>query len=606
MTDKEFYLRLGEIWNDLNTFWQKLTVPTHSQSSISDLAEDLLRVKINHFINDWLVVAYIPDSKNVESPRLRNPSSDNEKQIYDYLNETLHILIHWWKNKKDLNQWSITASQLKPLCDELKKMCSKSNRKPIQTIGVVAGLRKIAELLKDAGVGRYTVRKAETLKWDLSAVWADISLDVINVGKGHSLSRKKKFLTHEEDLKALVEDVMDILERIERMPPGKAVKSANKLEYLASELENITVKEPQNKTQVETSLSDLEYDIPNDSQKRVRHSAQKAGIKESATPFEQMQKILNEFIEQLKDLEWSESFAKFRKKIEADKVKIIVNDIKTEQTEAREATDREQIEAEKEIKAQEHLQRKCEYVRGLCELSIKHKKGSPEAIEAAKKVLELLPKIEKGDYGLWREMRGTLFILSEALLAGNEEAKTKTDIVLYDITRKIELLDDFCNQTDKLINYINHPDENRDVSKVKIDMLGDNVNSLAQKIWPQINSDQSSWPFQFPNNWGYISRYGESIFDIPPEHKEQITKRLQQWKDRALKEKSKLQNKMIMRKEKEGLLEPKPPEFLQKLLWICKYGKRHWKLILLAILILLITSIFVLPKFDLFSKILAP
>jgi len=248
MTDEEFYLRLGEIWDDLDTFCRKLTVPTHSQSSISDLAENLLRIKINHFINDWLVVAYVPDSKDVESPRLRSPSGDNENQIYDYLNEALHILVDWWKHKKDLDQWSITASKLEPLCDELKKICSESNRKPIQTTGVVAGLRKVAELLKDAGPGRYTVRKVEVLKWDLSAVWADISLDVIDHGKGHSVSRKKKCLTdEEEDLKALVEDARNILDNTESMPPDEADKSANKLKCLAAEIENLTAKEPQGK-----------------------------------------------------------------------------------------------------------------------------------------------------------------------------------------------------------------------------------------------------------------------------------------------------------------------------------------------------------------------
>jgi len=59
----------------------------------------------------------------------------------------------------------------------------------------------------------------------------------------------------------------------------------------------------------------------------------------------------------------------------------------------------------------------------------------------------------------------------------------------------------------------------------------------------------------------------------------------------------------IGKKEHEGLLEPKPPEILQKLLWICKHGRKHWKLILLAIAVLLLTSIFILPRFDLFSKI---
>jgi hypothetical protein len=47
----------------------------------------------------------------------------------------------------------------------------------------------------------------------------------------------------------------------------------------------------------------------------------------------------------------------------------------------------------------------------------------------------------------------------------------------------------------------------------------------------------------------------------------------------------------------KGILEPKPPEFLQKLLWVLKHGRNHWKLILLAAIILLflaaITSFFV-------------
>jgi len=62
-------------------------------------------------------------------------------------------------------------------------------------------------------------------------------------------------------------------------------------------------------------------------------------------------------------------------------------------------------------------------------------------------------------------------------------------------------------------------------------------------------------------------------------------------------------NIKAIQEKQEGVLEPKPPEFLQKLLWIMKYGKRHWKLLLLAILIFLIFSIFVLPKFDLFSRL---
>ncbi len=55
--------------------------------------------------------------------------------------------------------------------------------------------------------------------------------------------------------------------------------------------------------------------------------------------------------------------------------------------------------------------------------------------------------------------------------------------------------------------------------------------------------------------------------------------------------------------KQKGLLEPKPPEFLQKLLWLLKYGWKHWKLILLAMAILLVLTICVLPKFDLLTRI---
>ena len=44
--------------------------------------------------------------------------------------------------------------------------------------------------------------------------------------------------------------------------------------------------------------------------------------------------------------------------------------------------------------------------------------------------------------------------------------------------------------------------------------------------------------------------------------------------------------------DKAGELEPKPPESLQKLLWMLKYGRKHWKLIVLFILILLIFGVF--------------
>jgi hypothetical protein len=54
------------------------------------------------------------------------------------------------------------------------------------------------------------------------------------------------------------------------------------------------------------------------------------------------------------------------------------------------------------------------------------------------------------------------------------------------------------------------------------------------------------------------------------------------------------------KKEREGMIEPKPPEKLQEILWLLKYGRRHWKLVSVAVFIFL--CIWILPKINLFSK----
>jgi len=59
--------------------------------------------------------------------------------------------------------------------------------------------------------------------------------------------------------------------------------------------------------------------------------------------------------------------------------------------------------------------------------------------------------------------------------------------------------------------------------------------------------------------------------------------------------KTRQENKDTKRK-REGEIEPKPPEILQKILWIRKYGREYWKLVLLAILVLLIYCIWTLLK----------
>jgi hypothetical protein len=48
--------------------------------------------------------------------------------------------------------------------------------------------------------------------------------------------------------------------------------------------------------------------------------------------------------------------------------------------------------------------------------------------------------------------------------------------------------------------------------------------------------------------------------------------------------------------KREGLLESKPPDILQKLMWLKQHGKKHWKLILCGIFLLILWT-FVLPIF---------
>lgn len=59
-------------------------------------------------------------------------------------------------------------------------------------------------------------------------------------------------------------------------------------------------------------------------------------------------------------------------------------------------------------------------------------------------------------------------------------------------------------------------------------------------------------------------------------------------------------------KEQEGELKPEPPKILQNILWVLKYGKKHWLILLLilgiAALLWIISNIFVLPKVNLFTK----
>jgi hypothetical protein len=79
----------------------------------------------------------------------------------------------------------------------------------------------------------------------------------------------------------------------------------------------------------------------------------------------------------------------------------------------------------------------------------------------------------------------------------------------------------------------------------------------------------------------------------------QVITDLEEWQEKPAE--TEHENRDTKRK-REGMIEPKPPEILQKALWVLKYGRHYWKLILLVVFVILISSIFVLPKFDLFGN----
>ncbi len=50
--------------------------------------------------------------------------------------------------------------------------------------------------------------------------------------------------------------------------------------------------------------------------------------------------------------------------------------------------------------------------------------------------------------------------------------------------------------------------------------------------------------------------------------------------------------------EREGMIEAKPPELFQNILWILKYGKNHWKIIVLAVIILVVIGLLKIVPFN--------
>jgi len=132
-----------------------------------------------------------------------------------------------------------------------------------------------------------------------------------------------------------------------------------------------------------------------------------------------------------------------------------------------------------------------------------------------------------------------------------EQTTPETDIIKINNERKIEQIDDFCKWTDRLIEYIKYPDKNREISKTRADTLGDHVNILAQKIWPQTNFDMTGWPYRSTDIPENAILHSGTIFSIQPELKERIIERLQHWKGRSLEDKSRLQKELKIQRKQE-------------------------------------------------------
>lgn len=66
------------------------------------------------------------------------------------------------------------------------------------------------------------------------------------------------------------------------------------------------------------------------------------------------------------------------------------------------------------------------------------------------------------------------------------------------------------------------------------------------------------------------------------------------------KEEEPTETEQDTKREREGTIEPKPPEIVQKILWVWKYGRKKWKLLLVAVFLLF--CIWFLSKIDPFSN----
>ena len=106
------------------------------------------------------------------------------------------------------------------------------------------------------------------------------------------------------------------------------------------------------------------------------------------SPYEQTKHILDEIIERIKGLEFSKLITTLDKNKDfIDKSEIIVNNIKSERAREEDCIEQEYIDAVEGEKNAERLRRDCEYIRGICQLTITHKSNNQEVVGTAKDVL---------------------------------------------------------------------------------------------------------------------------------------------------------------------------------------------------------------------------
>jgi hypothetical protein len=128
-------------------------------------------------------------------------------------------------------------------------------------------------------------------------------------------------------------------------------------------------------------------------------SRQRTGANSEPSPFDQAEEIFSGLVKQLRDREFKILLDKYNEEFVTAKPTTELTD--------------DDFEGIEQARAAEQLQRRCKYVRDLSKDIMKRISGSPdsELFKTAKKVLDLLDKIEIGAKNRWRELDTTTYTL---------------------------------------------------------------------------------------------------------------------------------------------------------------------------------------------------